>query len=160
MSQPLSEGALHLLAIDLPLACVLVTPLLLAANSLRKDSTPALIVPAVVLIVLGTSSLGAALLETRSASDVLLNGPAAAEIREHQHSLALFAMSTFASAALLFATGLMAWRTVVSRMRPKSLSLASVVFGLVYVFASAWLILAAHRGAVLADHLARHTSSW
>jgi hypothetical protein len=45
------------LAIDLPLACVLVTPLLLAANALRKDSNPALIVPAVMLMVVGASSL-------------------------------------------------------------------------------------------------------
>ena len=39
MYQPLSDGTLHLLAIDLPLPCVLVTPLLLAANALQKTAT-------------------------------------------------------------------------------------------------------------------------
>ena len=74
MYQPLSDGALHLLAIDLPLACVLVAPLLLVANALRKDGNPALIVPAVMLIVLGASSLCVAFLETQLPTQALRTG--------------------------------------------------------------------------------------
>src|SRR5271165_7604988 len=83
MYQPLSDGTLHLLAIDLPLACVLVAPLLLAANALRKESNPALIVPAVMLIVLGASSLCIALLETQPSTEAPRTGLVAAEVLEH-----------------------------------------------------------------------------
>jgi hypothetical protein len=40
MYQPLSDGTLHLLAIDLPLACILVAPLLLAAKRLAQRKQP------------------------------------------------------------------------------------------------------------------------
>lgn len=154
MYQPLSEGALHLLAIDLPLACVLVAPLLLAANAVRTDCNPALIVPAVMLIVLGASSLCVTFLETRSPTEALRIGQVGAEVLEHQHNLVILAASTFVAAALLFATGLLVWRSLVNRMQPKSLLVTSVACGLVYAFCSAWLIIAAHQGARLADHLA------
>ena len=158
MYQTLSGGTLHLLAIDLPLACVLVTPLLLAANALRKDRNPALIVPAVMLIVLGASSLCVAFLETRFPSEALRTGRAGAEVLNHQHNLVILTISTFVAATLLFATALSVWRAIVNRMQPKSLSVTSVVFGLVYVLCSVWLIIAAHQGARLADHLAGHAS--
>ena len=156
MYQPLSDGALHLLAIDLPIACVLVTPLLLAAIALRKDSNPAFIVPAVMLIVLGASSLCVAFLETQPPTGELLTGQAGAEVLNHQHNLVILTISTFVAATLLFAAALFVWRTLVNRMQPKSLSVTSVVFGLVYVLCSVWLIIVAHRGARLADHLAEH----
>lgn len=159
MLPPLSEGALHLLAIDLPLACVLVAPLLLAANTLRGNRTPTLIVPAVILLVLGTSSVGAALLETEPAADLVLGSQSAAKVRVHQHELALLAMWVFAAAAVLYALALLAWRAVVVRMRHRSLMMASVSFGLAYVVAAVWLIFLAHRGAILADHLASHVRS-
>jgi hypothetical protein len=156
MFPPLSDGALHLLAIDLPLACVLGTPLLLAANALRKDRNPALIVPAVVLIVLGASSLFAATLETQPAAAALPGSQAAAEILQHRHNLVILAVATFVAATLLFAAGLWVWRALSTRMQPKAFSVTSVVFGLVYVFCSVWLIIATHQGARLADHLAGH----
>ncbi|MGB7555420.1 MAG: hypothetical protein WBM04_13690 [Candidatus Korobacteraceae bacterium] len=156
MCQTLSDGTLHLLAIDLPLACVLVTPLLLAANALRKDSNPALIVPAVMLIVLGASSLCVAFLETRFPTEALRAGQAGAEVLNHQHNLVILTISTFVAATLLFATAFLVWRALVNRMQPKSLSVTSVVFGFVYVLCSVWLMIAAHQGARLADHLAGH----
>ena len=156
MYPPLSDGMLHLLAIDLPLACVLVTPLLLAANALRKDRNPALIVPAVVLIVLGASSLFAAILETQRAGAALPGSPAAAEILQHRHNLVILAVATFGAATLLFAAGLWVWKALSTRMQPKAFSVTSVVFGLVYVCCSVWLIIAVHQAARLADHLAGH----
>ena len=156
MYQPLSDGALHLLAIDLPIACVLVTPLLLAANALGKDSSPALIVPAVMLIVLGSSSLCVALLETQPPTEAFQTGQAGAEVLEHQRNLVILAASTFVAAALLFATALLVWWALAARMQPKAMSVTSIVFGLVYVLCSVLLIIAAHRGARLADHLAEH----
>ena len=155
MYQPLSDGTLHLLAIDLPLACVLVTPLLLAANALRKDSNPALIVPAVMLMVLGASSLCVALLETQPATEALRTGQAGAEVLEHQRNLVILAASTFVAAALLFATALFVWRAFAVRMQPKAMSVTSVVFGRL----RSLLRVADHRGtpgARLADHLAEH----
>ncbi len=160
MYQPLSDGALHLLAIDLPLACVLVAPLLLAANALRKDRNPALIVPAVMLIVLGTSSLCVALLETQPATEALQTGQVGGEILEYQRNLVILAASTFVVAALLFATALLVWRALAVRMQPKAMSVTSVVFGTVYVLCSVLLIIAAHQGARLADHLAGHARPW
>jgi hypothetical protein len=154
MYQPLSDGTLHLLAIDLPLACVLVTPLLLAANVLRRGSNPALIVPAVMLIVLGASSLCVAFLETQPPTEALRTSQTGAEVLEHQHDLIILTVSIFVAATLLFATGLLVWRALITRMQPKSLSVTSVVFGLVYVLCSGWLIIAAHQGTRLADHLA------
>ena len=156
MYQTLSDGTLHLLAIDLPLACVLVAPLLLAANAWRKGNNPALIVPAVMLIVLGASSLCAAFLETQPQTEALRTGQAGVEVLEHQHNLVILTVSTFVGATLLFATALLVWRSRIMRMRPKSLSMTSIVFGLVYVLCSVWMIVAAHQGARLADHLARH----
>ena len=156
MYQPLSDDTLHLLAIDLPLACVLVTPLLLAANVLRKDSNPALIVPAVMLMVVGASSLCVALLETQPATEALRTGQVGAEVLEHQRNLVILAANTFVAAALLFATALFVWRALAVRMQPKAMSVTSVVFGLVYVLCSVLLIIAAHQGARLADHLAGH----
>ena len=156
MYQPLSDGTLHMLAIDLPLACVLVAPLLLAANAVRKKSNPALIVPAVMLIVLGASSLCVAFLETQFPTEALRTGQVREEILDHQHNLVILTVSTFVSATLLFAIALLVWRSFVTRIQPKSLSMTSVVFGLVYVFCSGWLIIAAHQGARLADHLAGH----
>lgn len=156
MYQSLSDGTLHLLAIDLPLACVLVTPLLLAANALRKDSNPALIVPAVMLMVTGASSLCVAFLETRFLTEGLRNGQAGAEVLNHQHNLVILTISTFVAATLLFAAALLVWRTLVNRMQSKSVSVTSAVFGLVYVLCSVWLIIAAHQGARLVDHLAGH----
>ena len=156
MYQPLSDGTLHLLAIDLPLACVLVTPLLLAANALRKGSNPALIVPAVMLIVLGASSLCVALLETQPSTEALRTGQEGAEVLEHQRNLVILAASTFVAAALLFATTLLVWRALAARMQPKAIAVTSVVFGLVYVLCSVLLIVAAHQGARLADHLVGH----
>jgi len=151
-------GTLHLLAIDLPLACILVAPLLLAANALRKESNPALIVPAVMLIVLGASSLCAALLETQPSTEALRTGLVAAEILEHQRNLVILAASTFVAAALLFATALFVWRACAVRMQPKAMSGTAVVFSLVYVLCSVLLIVAAHQGARLADHLSGHAS--
>ena len=159
MYQPLSDGILHLLAIDLPLGCVLVTPLLLAANALRKDSNPAFIVPAVMLIVLGASSLCGALLETQPATEALRTGQAVAEVLEHQHNLVILAASTFVAATLLLCGWLLVWRALVARMQPRALSVTSVVFGLVYVLCSVWLIIAAHQGARLADHPGRARST-
>ena len=156
MYQPLSDGTLQLLAINLPLACVLVTPLLLAANALRKGSNPALIVPAVMLIVLGASSLCVALLETQASTKALQSSQLGAEVLEHQRNLVILAASTFVAAALLFATALLVWRTLAVRMQPTALSVTSVFFGLIYVLCSVLLIIAAHRGARLADHLAAH----
>ena len=156
MYQALSEGTLHLLAIDLPLACVLATPLLLAANALRKESNPALIVPAVMLIVLGASSLCVALLETQPATEAFRAGQAGVEVLDHQRNLVILAASTFVAAALLFAAGLLVWRALAVRLQLTALSLTSVVFGLVYVLCSVLLIIAAHQGARLADHLAAH----
>lgn len=90
MYQALSSGTLHLLAIDLTLACVLVAPLLLAANALRKDSNPALIVIVVILMVLGASSLFVALVETQPASEALRTGQAGAEVLEYQRNLVIY----------------------------------------------------------------------
>jgi uncharacterized membrane protein len=157
MYQPLSDGTLHLLAIDLPLACVLVTPLLLAANALRKDSNPAFLVPAVMLMVLGTSSLCVAFLETQPPTEAFLNGRVGAEVLEHQHNLVVLTANAFVAATLLFAAALLVWRALAVRMQARAMSLTSGVFGLVYVFCSIWLIIAAHEGAKLADHLAGHT---
>lgn len=156
MYQTLSDGTLHLLAIDLPLACVLVAPLLLAANALRKDSNPAVIVPAVMLIILGASFLFVAFVETQPATEALRSGQAAADVLEHQRNLVILAVSTFVVATLLFATGLLVWRALAATMQPRALSVTSVVFGLVYVLCSVWLIIVAHQGARLADHLAGH----
>jgi hypothetical protein len=156
MYQALSNGTLHQLAVDLPLACVLVTPLLLAADALRKDRNPALIVIAVILMVLGASSLFVALVEIQPATEALRASQAGAEVLEHQRNLVILALSSFIAATLLFASGLLAWRTLAARMRPTALSVTSLVFGLVYVLCSVWLIIAVHQGARLADHLATH----
>ena len=156
MYPPVSDGTLHLLAIDLPLACVLVIPLLLAANRFRKDPNPVLIVPAVILIVLGASSLWVGLVETQPQIEAFQTGQAGAEVVEHQRNLAILAAITFVSAVVLFAAGLLVWRTVTAGMQSKAISMTSVVFGLVYILCSVLLIIAAHHGARLADHLARH----
>ncbi len=156
MYQPLSYGTLHLLAIDLPLACVLVTPLLLAANALRKDSNPAFIIPVVMLIVLGASSLFVGLLETQPATEALRSGQGAVQALEHQRNLFILAVSTFVASTMLFATALLVGRAFRVRMQPTALLVTSIVFGLVYVACSVWLILAAHQGASVADHLAGH----
>ena len=156
MYQALSNGTLHQLAVDLPLACVLVTPLLLAADALRKDRNPALIVIAVILMVLGASSLFVALVEIQPATEALRTSQAGAEVLEHQRNLVILALSSFVAATLLFASGLLVWRTLAARMRPTALSVTSLVFGLVYVLCSVWLIIAVHQGARLADHLATH----
>lgn len=108
------------------------------------------------LIVLGASSLCVAFLETRFPPEALRTGQVGAEVLEHQRNLAILAASTFVAAALLFATGLLAWRSLVTRMQPKSLFVPSAVFGLAYVLCSVWLIIAAHQGARMVDHLARH----
>ena len=119
MYEPFSEGTLHLLAIDLPLACVVVTPLLFAASALRKGSNPAFIVPALMLIVLGASSLCAALLETQPVTEALRTGQPGAEVLEHQRNLVILAASTFVVATLLLAAGLLIWRALVPRMQPR-----------------------------------------
>ena len=149
-------NAVHTLIIDLPLACVLVAPLLLVATVLRDSRNAALIVPAVMLFVLGVSSLYVALVETQARTEALRNVQTRAEVLQHQHDLVMLVVSAVAVAILLFVIGLLVRRTLAARTRQTSWSATFVVFVLAYIPCAGWLLIAAHQAARLADHLAEH----
>lgn len=156
MFQSLSTGnALHTFAIDLPIVLVIVGSLLLMAMVLRNKGHPELMVPAVMLTVLGTSSL-CAFFVSRAATEALRNGPMGAEVLQHRYDLFVLALSTIAAATLLFASGLLVRSALSRTFKKTALGVISVAFGLVYVLGSVWLLIAAHEGARLADHLTTH----
>ena len=79
------EDSFHLLAIDLPLAFVLASPWLLFASTRNERNAP-LIVPALVLFVLGLSSLYIAFAESLPTAHVLRSLRASSELLRDQHT--------------------------------------------------------------------------
>jgi hypothetical protein len=151
----LNGDTLHIVEIDLPIAFVLVAPLLLLASARRNRNEP-LIVPAVMLFVLGLSSLYVALVESPSAGQAFRNVHAGAEILQHGHDLVSLAISTLAAATLLFVLGLLFRNALVIRVRQTGGYVTALVCGIVYAFCAVWVLMAAHQGAKLAKHLAEH----
>jgi hypothetical protein len=150
----ISEGTFaHIFAIDLPLAMVLVGPLLLIAPTIWKRSY-GVIVPAVMLTVLGAASIYA-IFDSRISFESVAPGMAE-EVTGRQLGLQGLALNAMAVATVLFA-GALALRRVVSRSLDRSMKrLAAAVFGFVYLCSAMWLVSAAHEGAILADQLAEH----
>ncbi len=150
-----SEGTLaHIFAIDLPLALVLIGPLLVIAPTVWKGRYAATIVPAVMMTVLGAAFIYA-LFDGRISFETVPIGPGE-EVAGHQAGLQSLALSATAVAIVLFASALVL-RRVVSRSLDRSAKrIAGAVFGFVYICSSIWLVSAAHEGAILADHLAEH----
>ena len=156
MFQSLSTGnVLHIFAIDLPIVLVIAGSLLLMATVKRNKGHPELMVPAVMLTVLGTSAL-CAFFVSRAATATLRNRPIGAEMLQHRYDLFVLALSIIAAATLLFGSGLLVCKVLSRTVKKTALGIATGMLGLVYVLASVWLLIAAHQGARLADHLATH----
>jgi hypothetical protein len=156
MSQLLLAGnVMHTLSVDLPIALVLVGPLLLVAAMWRKNSLPELAVPAVISTVLGAASLYA-FFASETTMKVLHDGQAGTEVLQRQHDLIFLAVNTLASATLLFASGLLVCRMMSQTFNKTASRVLLGISALVYILGCMWLIVAAHDGAKLADHLARH----
>ena len=147
---------LLILEIDLPLAFVLACPWLLLASILKRRNAP-LVVPAVMLFVLGLSSLYVALVESPSAAYAFQTLRMGSDLLRHQHDLTLLAISTLAAATLLFVIGLLFWDVLKSAPRQRRLTAAFVVFAAVYGACTIWLLTAAHEGAILAKHVVQHS---
>ena len=148
----------HLLAIDLPLAFVLVSPWLLIASTRNKSNAP-LIVPAILLFVLGLSSLYVALIESPSAGHVLQNLRAGSELLRYLHDSTHLALSALLAATLMFVLGLLYWDAITIRFCRRHLAALFAVFASVYIVCTVWLLISAHLGASLARHASQHLHS-
>jgi hypothetical protein len=141
--------------IDLPIVLVLLAPLLLLVSARNNRNAP-LIVPAVMLFALGLSSLYVVLVERPTAGHALRNVAVEVEILQHRHDLLAIAASMLVAAILLFVLGLVLRKPLVDRGRKTARYMLSITFGIVYATCAIWLLVAAHRGAGLARHLAEH----
>jgi hypothetical protein len=151
----MTGDSFHLLAIDLPLALVLVSPWLLIASTRSKRNAP-LIVPALVLFVLGLSSLYVALIESPSTAHALQNLNAGSELLQHQHDLTFIALDTLLAATLMFVLGLLYWDANTTGFWRRRFVGVFTVFAAVYCACTLWLLKSAHLGAGLARHVSQH----
>lgn len=151
----MTGDSLHLLEIDLPIAFVLVSPWLLIAST-RKTRNAPLVVPAVMLFVLGLSSLYVALVENPTAASSFQNLHAGSELLRHHHVLISLAVSSLAAATLLFVIALLFWDVLTTGFWKKRLPAVFTVFAAIYGVCTIWLLAAAHQGAQLAEHISQH----
>ena len=152
-------ATLHTLLIDLPIALVLFGPLLFVAATVGKDSNRALTVPAVMLSVLGASSLFAFYFDTYTAAHAIKYGDVTQEVLWHLHELRHITARTFIAMGLLFAGALLLSRLMVHMLSKTALRVYSIILGVVYALSCVWLLVVAHQGANLADHLASHAQA-
>ena len=152
----MTGDSFHLLAIDLPLAFVLVSPWLLIASTRSNRNRP-LIVPAVVLFVLGLSSLYIALIESPSMTYAFQNMQAGSELLRHQHDLTFLALSTLAAATVMFALGLLYRDGIRNASWRKRYAAMFAVFSAVYGACMLWLLISAHLGASLARNMSQRS---
>ena len=151
----MTGDSLHLLEIDLPVAFVLASPWLLIAST-RKNRDAPLVVPAVMLFVLGLSSIYVALVESPTATSGFQTLQAGLELLRHQHDLTAFAVSSLAAATLLFVFALLFWDVLTAGLWKKRLPVVFVVFAAIYGACTMWLLTAAHEGASMARHISLH----
>lgn len=150
----MTGDSFHLLAIDLPLAFVLASPWLLIASTRDKRNAP-LIVPAVVLFVLGISSLYVALMASPSTA-LSQDLRAGSDLLRHQHDLVYLALSTVFAAALMFVLELLYWDAITTAFWHGRTAFVFAVFAAVYTACALWLLTSAHQGANLASHVSQH----
>lgn len=153
----MTGDSLHILEIDLPIAFVLASPWLLFASA-RKNRNAPLVVPAVMLFVLGLSSLYVALVERPTAADTFQNLLAGSELLRHQHDLISLAVSSLAAATLLFVVALLFWDVLTAGVWQKRLPAVFMIFAALYGACTIWLLTAAHEGANLARHVTQHSN--
>ena len=149
--------SLHLLTIDLPIAFVLASPWLLIASA-RKNRDAPLAVPAVMLFVLGLSSLYVALVESSTAESAFQNLKAGSELLRRQHDLMSFAISALAAATLLFVIALLFWDVLTTGVWKKRLPAVFVIFAAIYGACTMYLLTAVHQGASAASHLSQSSN--
>ena len=152
----MAGDSLHLLQIDLPIAFILVSPWLLIASARRNRNAP-LVIPAVILFVLGLSSLYA-LVGSPSLVDALQNPRPGSELLRHQHDLMAWSFSSLAAATLLFVAALLFWDVLTAAPRRNRLAVVYTVFAAVYGACTMWLLIAAHREGSMATHISRHAN--
>lgn len=151
----MTGDSFHLLAIDVPLALVLVSPCLLLASTRRVRNAP-LVVPAVMLFVLGMSSQYVALIEDPSTAAVFQNLPTDSEVLRHKHDLTYLTFGTLLAATLMFVLGLLYRDVITISLWRKRFAAVFSVFCAVYGACTLWLLIWAHRGASLARHISEH----
>ena len=152
----LAPDTLHKIVIDLPLGLVILGSLLFIAATISKSCPREFTVPAVMLTILGASSLFAFYVDSRTVVPALPDGQPSAELLQHQRHLGLLTVKTLVAAALLFAIALLFCRLVTHNLSQPALHISAVGFSIAYVTCCVWLIVVAHQGQRLANHLASH----
>jgi hypothetical protein len=140
-----------LLVIDLPIVLVFIGTVLLIAARWWRDKAPQLIVPAVMLTVLGASSLYA--LVDNQAAVAARSLQVSDEVSQHRYDLIRLGVTSTAAAALLFASGFLVYRMRTGTAK-RTASRVIVALEIVYFIGSLCLLGTAHRAASLTDHLA------
>ena len=158
MLQSVAPNTLHTFAVDLPIALVLLGPLLFVIAAMGKDRGRRLIVPAVMLSILGASSLFAFYLDTYTAASAIRYGGGREQVLPHLQELGYIATKTFVAMSLLFAGAFLLSRLTAQLLSKTALQISSAVFAVVNILCSVWLLVIAHKGANLAVHLAKHVS--
>ena len=151
----MTGDSFHILAIDVPLALVLVAPCLLLASTRRVSNAP-LVVPAIVLFVLGLSSLYVALTEDPSTTALSQNPPTDSDLLRHQHELTHLTLGTLLAATLMFLLGLLYRDYFTISFWRKRFAAVFWVLCAMYGACTLWLLIWAHRGASLARHISEH----
>jgi len=152
----MSSAAWHTLLIDLPIALVLFGPLLFVAAIAGKDSNRSLTVPAVILGMLGASSLLAFYFNAYVGTQLFEGGDATKEVSWHLYELGHITARLPIAIALLFACALLLCWLLVHRLGKAARRVAMVTFSVVYILGCGWLLILAHQGARLVDHLDGH----
>ena len=153
----MSSAAWHTLLIDLPIALVLFGPLLFVAAIAGKDSNRSLTVPAVILGMLGASSLLAFYFNAYVGTQLFEGGDATKEVSWHLYELGHITARLLIARALLFACALLLCWLMVHRLGKVARRVALVTFGVVYTLGCTWLFTLVHQGARLVDHLGDRT---
>ncbi len=145
----------HTILIDLPIVLVLIGPLLFISAIAGRARNRTLTVPAVMLSIVGASSLLASYFNTFVG--IQLFHDVTEELSGHLHELAGMATRLPIAITLLFAcTWLICW-LLVHQLNKAAQRAVLVVFGVAYGFGCVWLIKLAHQGAAIVDHLNVHT---
>ena len=150
----MSATTLHILVVDLPIALVILGPILFVAGMFGKDAYRVLTVPAVTLSILGASILGTFYFHTCTTVGPIIRGNSAGEVLGHLDELSHIAARTFLSIAFLFASALLLCQAGVQKLSTAALRVTSILFSVGYALGCVWLFVVAHHGAQLADHLA------
>ena len=152
----MSATTLHILVVDLPIALVVLGPILFVAANFGKEAYRVLTVPAVMLSLLGASTLGTFYYHTWTTAAAVIRDTSAGELLGHLDELSHIATGALLSIGLLFAGALLLCQMPFQKLRTPALRVSSIFLGAGYVLCGIWLMVVVHHGSKLADHLASH----